>query len=334
MEEQQITLILIRSDGMFDITELVKQIEWSGRKGSAPRTLEVSLLDSSEYERSGINVEKGHSLIFYWNKVELFRGMILKQVDSDNRIMTVKAYDICRYIANNRDSFSYENKTLTYIFQDICRRFQIPAGEVANCNYQIEEMSGMTTTAWDVLCDAMLETFRYTGERYYIYADGERVNLIKRADSVIVWVVETGSNIINYERTRDYSDFVTRVVLYGDDEEIITQEIDSGLEAIFGIFQNVEKPKKDLSTAKYGQIAKNALIHDGKPDHYVDITAIGISDCITGAALQLIIPEIEVSSIFYIDEDTHTFSSNNASENGGFNHIMRLKLRLTNEIQG
>ncbi len=334
MDEQQITLILVRSDGMFDITELVEKIEWGGRKGAAPRTAQVTLLDSSEYERSGIDVAEGHSLVFYWNGVGLFGGMVLKQDDSDERIINVTAYDLCRYLSNNHDSFSYENKTLPYIFKDICNRFNLPIGEVAECSYKIDEMSGLVTTPWDVLCDAMLETFQYTGERYYIYADMEKIHLIKRADSMINWVVEAGSNLMTYKRTRDYSSIATRVKLIGEDDKLILLEVDEELESKFGIFQEVEKPKKDLSSAKYKQIAQNKLKLSGKPDCYITITGIGITDCISGASLHLIIPELDISNVYYIDEDTHTFAANKASINGGFNHTMKLKVRLTNEIQG
>lgn len=168
MTEQQITLVLVKNDEMIDITGLVEQIEWSGRKGAAPRTLKVSLLDSSEYDRSGIDVQKGHNILFQWNGESMFYGMILRQEDSENRIMNITAYDVCRYLANNKDSFTYENKTLTHIFRDVCKRFQLPVGNVVESSYKIDKVSGLMSTPWDLLCDAMLETFQYSGERYYI----------------------------------------------------------------------------------------------------------------------------------------------------------------------
>ena len=335
MNEQQITLLLIKKDAApVDIVELIKQVEWSGRKGAAPRTLRVQLVDSSEYDRSGIDVEQGDNLVFYWNGVELFRGMILKQVDKDDRMMDVTAYDLGRYLANNRDNFSYENKTLSYIFKDICNRFEFPIGECAESSYQLDKMSGLTTTPWDVLTDAMLETFKFTGERYYIYVSDERFNLIKRKDSMINWVVESGSNLLGYTRTRDFSDIKTRVKLLGDKDSVLLLEKNEELEKIFGIYQEVEKVDKDTASSKYKQIAQNKLKFDGKPDSYIQITAIGITDCITGATLHLSIDELGISEVYYIDEDTHTFEANKSSELGGFTHQMSLKLRRTYEIQG
>ena len=64
------------------------------------------------------------------------------------------------------------------------------------------------------------------------------------------------------------------------------------------------------------------------------VNGIGITDCISGCSLKLIIPEIDINDIFYIDEDTHIFEQNKLSINGGFNHTMKLKVRLTDEIQG
>lgn len=334
MTEQQITLIWVKNDEMIDITELVEQIEWSGRKGAAPRTLKVSLLDSSEYDRSGIDVQKGHNILFQWNGESMFYGMVLRQEDSENRIMNITAYDVCRYLANNKDSFTYENKTLTYIFRDVCERFQLPVGNVVESSYKIDKVSGLMSTPWDLLCDAMLETFQYSGERYYIYADTDKINLVKRRETMIKWIVEAGSNLITYKRLQDFSNIKTRVKLIGDKDAVILTETDENLENVFGIYQDVDKPNKDLSTSKYKQIAQNKLKFDGRPDCYIQITGIGITDCISGCSLKLIIPEIDINDIFYIDEDTHIFEQNKLSINGGFNHTMKLKVRLTDEIQG
>ena len=303
MTEQQITLILVKNDEMIDITELVEQIEWSGRKGAAPRTLKVSLLDSSEYDRSGIDVQKGHNILFQWNGESMFYGMVLRQEDSENRIMNITAYDVCRYLANNKDSFTYENKTLTYIFRDVCERFQLPVGNVVESSYKIDKVSGLMSTPWDLLCDAMLETFQYSGERYYIYADTDKINLVKRRETMIKWIVEAGSNLITYKRLQDFSNIKTRVKLIGDKDAVILTETDENLENVFGIYQDVDKPNKDLSTSKYKQIAQNKLKFDGRPDCYIQITGIGITDCISGCSLKLIIPEIDINDICYIDEE-------------------------------
>ena len=258
----------------------------------------------------------------------------MRQQEKHDRSCEVKAYDIGRYLANNRDSFSYKNKTLTDIFRDVCSRFRLNMGACASCSYKLDEMDGLKTTPWDVLTEAMLETFQFTGERYYIYVQGETVNLIKRKDSMINWVAETGQNIISYSRMRDYSEIKTRVKLLGEKDAVLLTETNSALENVFGMFMDVESVDKDTPKSKYKQLAQNKLKKDGKPDCYVEVSAIGITDCITGATLHVTLNGLGINQVYYIDEDTHTFGMNSKSDMGGFNHKMSLKLRLTDEIQG
>ena len=90
-----IRLLHVKRDGsIFDISGLVEQVKWGGRKGSAARTLEVSLLDSSRcgLGRTNIDIEDGQSCVFYWNDTELFRGLIMSQQQSDKQKMPIKAF--------------------------------------------------------------------------------------------------------------------------------------------------------------------------------------------------------------------------------------------------
>ena len=108
---ENINLILYKNGSAYDISELAENIKWKGRKGSAARTLEVSLSDSGK-ARSGIDVTEGNHIVFCYDKKELFRGIIMSQQQSGNFKMPIKAYDNGIYLANNKDTFVYENKTV------------------------------------------------------------------------------------------------------------------------------------------------------------------------------------------------------------------------------
>lgn len=116
-----ISLILYRDGKTFDISELAESIKWKGRKGSAARSVSISLLDCKGVQ-SGIDVTKGHQLIFSYKGKELFRGMIMSQQQSESFKMPITAYDNGIYLANNKDTFVYENKTVHDIFIDVCKR--------------------------------------------------------------------------------------------------------------------------------------------------------------------------------------------------------------------
>ena len=129
-----VCLILVKEENYYDITQLVEQIQW---KGASCRTLSAKLIDDDGYQhaRSHIDVEQGNQCLFYYDGVELFRGIIMTQTQNNSKKMTFTAYDNRIYLANNKDTFVYENKTASEIFRDCCTRFQIPMGEVAECTY-------------------------------------------------------------------------------------------------------------------------------------------------------------------------------------------------------
>ena len=51
---------------------------------------------------------------------------------------------------------------------------------------------------------------------------------------------------------------------------------------------------------------------------------MGIAEVISGIGVYIIIPELEISRTFYVDEDTHTFEDNK--------HTMSLKLNYANDL--
>ena len=162
-----INLILYRDSKTYDISELVESIKWKGRKGSAARSVSISLLDCKGAQ-SGIDVTKGHQLIFSYKGKELFRGMIMSQQQSERFKMPITAYDNGIYLSNNKDTFVYENKTVHDIFIDVCKRFGIKYSDVAKTSYKIPELTKSKTTAWDAILDAISQDFKATGTKYYV----------------------------------------------------------------------------------------------------------------------------------------------------------------------
>ena len=157
--ENGVSLLLFKSaTNGIDITNLVESYKWKGRKNSAARSLTVKLLDDDGYQhaRAGIDCEKGHQCIFYENGEELFRGIIMTTTDTQKKLSTFTAYDNCIYLSNNKDTFTYADKTASEIFVDVCTRFGLPIGQVDNCKYRIPELTKSKSTGWDVIASATI----------------------------------------------------------------------------------------------------------------------------------------------------------------------------------
>lgn len=317
-----ITLILYKNGKAYDISELTESVKWKGRKGSAARSLDVSLVDC-ENAKSGIDVTRGDQLIFAFKGKELFRGMIMSQQQSDKLKMPVTAYDNGIYLANNKDTFQYENKTVHDIFIDVCKRFGIKYSDVAQTSYKIPELTKSKTTAWDAILDAISQDFKATGTKYYVHSSKGVLSLVKRRENILQWVWATGENIISYTYKKSIENIKTRLKIMSKEDTVYAVKKNTELEKKIGIFQDIDKKDDDLSEAKLNQTIKENLKEISSPEISLSIEALGIPEVISGAGVYVIIDELEIKRTFWVDEDSHTFKRNN--------HIMNLTLNSVNE---
>lgn len=321
-----ISLIIIKGEQGYDVSRLVEKISWKGRKGSSARTLSVTLIDNDGYKhaRSEIDVEQGHQCLFSYNGTELFRGIIMKQTQSERKMLEFTAYDNGIYLANNKDTFTYENKTASEVFRDCCTRFGLPVGEVAKCSYKIPELTKSKTTAFDAIADALSLDFDATGIRHYISSEKGKLNLLTRRENIMQWVIEVGQNLSTYSYTRSIEDIKTRVKMVSKEGTTIAEKSNSALEGKIGVFQEIDKPDESLTTAQVNDLIDSMLEEKSTPERTLSVEAVGIPEVISGIGVYIIIPELGLSRTFYVDEDTHTFEDNS--------HRMSLKLNYANDL--
>ncbi|MBQ8331144.1 MAG: hypothetical protein IJX94_01425 [Clostridia bacterium] len=307
-----IELILFKGTQGYDISDLVIQIKWAGRKGSSSRTVEATLLDDEARasSRAGINVEEGQQIIFSLDGQELHQGIIMSQKHTEKKQLTFKAYDNGIYLANNKDTFVYSNKSASHIFRDICKRFGLPTSTVTETVYKIPELVKPKTTAFDALCDALSQTFRAKGHRYYIDSKKGKLRLLKRKENILQWVLEIGQNIISYNSTVSIEKVKTRIKLLSDEGTVLAEKKDTELEKKIGIMQDVDEPDETLNSAQLDELVAAMLDESKQPERSLKLTTLGIPDVVSGVGVVVIIPALGISKTFYVDEDTHIFKDN------------------------
>lgn len=320
-----IVFVLIKSGQSYDVSNLVESIVWSGRCGSAARSIKAVLLDDDGYghDRSGINCEKGHKCIFYWKGKELFRGLIMNQSYS-NKKLTITAYDSGIYLANSKDSFNYKNKKASEIFLDCMKRLNIDVGNIADTKYKIPKLPKQEKTFYDVICDALSSTYKATGERYYPISMKGKLSLLERKKEVIQWVIEPGTNLNSFSYSKSVEDIKTRIRLLTDKGKVVAEEKNSSLEKTFGVFQDIEKAKDKLNAAQLKQMAGSLLKKKGAPSQKFSITALGIPEVYAGKCVYIRVPELSISRTFFVDEDSHTFKGNYHSMKLTLNYIKNI----------
>ena len=138
------------------------------------------------------------------------------------------------------------------------------------------------------------------------------------------WVIEVGQNLSTYSYTRSIEDIKTRVKMVSKEGTTIAEKSNSSLEAKIGVFQEIEQPDESLTTAQINDLISSILDEKSTPQRTLSVEAVGIPDVISGIGVYIIIPELELSRTFYVDEDTHTFQDNM--------HTMSLKLNYANDL--
>ncbi|MBU5680075.1 SH3 domain-containing protein [Blautia sp. MSJ-9] len=301
-----------------NVTKLVKKVTVAGRRGDAPRTLTAILSDSEQYTRATANSGEGQNVFFYSKKKELFRGILMTDNRSNKRTLSIKAYDNCIYLCNNKGNFSFKNKTATYIFQYCLKQLGLPLGAAANTVYVIGELIKKNTTYWDVIEDALSQTYYATGIRYYVSSEKGKIYLRKRREQTSMPLLSLDTNIKTYEMSRSIYNTRTRLTLITSKGNSKGSTIDSALEKKIGRFSDIESVDEDITQTEINQRIKTFKMEKGIIDKDLKVSATGDTRCVSGKCAYVKISPLGVERIMFIEEDTHTF------ENG--HHTMDLKL--------
>jgi len=315
---------IIQAGKTLDISGLVSDMNWSGRKGAAGRSITMTLLDAPEYTRSGIDVEQGCQCIASWNGAELLRGLVVSQGRGKSKKLSIAARDNLIYFANNDDTFNYKNRTASQIFVDVCTRFQIGYDTVADTKYVIPSVSLESGKIWDAILEALSLTYKATGQRYYVVSSKGKVSLLLRKEAVQQWVIEDGQNLIDYDYNKSIESIVTRVRMISEKGAVVASAVNAELEKKFGIFQKIIQKDNDLNAGQLQEVTNSTLKLEGMAKESLSVTGLGIESAISGAAIYLIIPDLDIRRSYYIDEDAHTFRGNY--------HEMKLTLNKANEF--
>ncbi len=301
--------LVIKGPVTLDMTNITLKVKLSGRKGSSARCLAATMLDDDNYgrPRPGIDVGEGVHCIFYWDNTELFRGIVERQSVSQRKILTITAHDNGIYLSTNKDTFSYTGKTASQIFIDVCARFGIPTGEVDDTGYVIEELPKPKTTGWDVITDALSLTYKATGARFWPMSWTGRMQLKRRKNTILQWVLEAGANLIDYSAEKSIENVKTRIRLLSEEGTVLAEASDTGLEGKIGMRQEVNEPDDTLSQAQLNALVESMLAEQSRPEERLSVNAIGQADVISGVGVFIRIPHLNISKTYYVEQDSHVF---------------------------
>ncbi len=104
-----IELLWITQSKTINISNYVQSINWKGAKNTAPRTIDVSIINTDRGLHEKLDIHEGQMLLFKWNSEELFQGFIFSQSKSKSASQSIKAYDQMIYTVKNKNSYVFTN---------------------------------------------------------------------------------------------------------------------------------------------------------------------------------------------------------------------------------
>lgn len=314
----EITLKIGKNGTYKNISKLAKTVSVTGRRGDAPRTLSATLSDSEQFARASANSGEGQQVFFYFNKKEIFRGLLMTDSRNSQRTLSIKAYDNCIYLCNNKSSFSFKKKSATYIFKYCLKKLGLPLGSAVKTGHTIGELVKKNTTYWDVIEDALSQTYYATGIRYYVSSEKGKIYLRKRQEQTSMPILSLDSNIQSYDMSRSIYKTRTRLTLITSKKAKKGSFVNSSLEKKIGKFADIQTVDGDVTKTELNQKISTFKKDTSIVDQELSVTATGDMRCISGKCAYVQISPIWAKRIMFIEEDTHTF------ENG--HHKMSLKL--------
>lgn len=304
-----LTFRMGRDGALHDYSQVFTKLTFSGRKGAAPRSIDMTIADVESLANANINCGEGQTCYLYLDGNEFFRGLLMTDGRNSKNTIPIKAYDDCVRLCNNKDSFSYKDKTAEYIFKDCVKKLGLLLGGSVGTGHKISELIKKGTTYWDVIQDALSQTYKSTGVRYYVYAQKGKIYLKKRTVSKTMPVLSQATNIESYDFNRSIYDTRTRLQLTTSKGTKKGSTVISSLEKKIGKFQDVETVDEDIKNSEIKQRINVFKWEKGIVKKTLKVTATGDISCVSGACVYVEIPEIGAKRMMYIDEDSHTFQN-------------------------
>lgn len=308
----------------FDISEIVRSVEWRGAIDDCFRVLTVDLLNVDYAKKQKlIDFKHGKELRLFHNKKELFRGVLFSFDLSDDGNMSLTAFDDNVYLTKSRDTRKFINQKASDIVRRLCNDFEIPIGTISDTGYVIPKLIFRDKSLYDMIMTAITVTEKQTGRRFFIGNELGELTLRERKEQVSQWVIESGSNLTSASYSQSIEEMKTKIKVTKNGK-VLAEINDRELMEQYGIMQHIEEAKEGTSTSAAKELAKSLLDQLGTIDDEAIINAIGIDEVIAGTSVYV---REEITGIvggYYVIADSHRF------ENG--KHTMRLTLSATDDL--
>ena len=297
-------------------------IEWSTERRSTPGKLTFKIINDGI-----IDFEEGSRVRLKVDGKEVFYGFVFTKRRDKNQIISVTAYDQLRYL-NNKDTYVYENKTVTEFIQMIATDFNLKTGTLEDTKFKIASRVEDNTSLFDMIENALDLTLQNTKEMFVMFDEFGKITLkniasmrVGEESAYLLIDEETGENF-EYSSSID-SDVYNKIKLSYDNEDTGKRDINIAQDGThmneWGVLQYFDT----LSKGENGQAKADALLklYNKKSRNLKITNAIGDTRVRAGSlvVVSLALGDVNLKNFMLVEKVRHTFKLDQ--------HVMDLTLR-------
>lgn len=282
-------------------------LEWERR--GAPGKLSFDVLNDNE-----LVFFEGDAVRFDYGETKMFYGFVFAKKRSNNRIISVTAYDQLRYF-KNKDTYTYTGKTAASLLKLIIEDFKLQGGMIEDSEYVIPARSEDNQDLFTIMDNATQETIANIGKIFVLYDDYGKLTYkeLKNMKLDLLIDAETAESF-EYTSSIDENTY-NQIKIIKEDKENNKREIfiakDTETQNEWGILQLVE----NIQDGENGKIIADTLLklHNQKT-RKLDINGAFGDVRVRGGSLigvLLNVGDLNVANYMMVEKVKHSFYESN-----------------------
>ncbi|WP_242840856.1 NlpC/P60 family protein [Metaclostridioides mangenotii] len=287
---------------VYDLTNLVEKVTWSGDYKSPSRTLDFSVFSSAvDINTPSLDLPVGSTVCFYHNNTELFRGMVIdRSRNSGNNSINYTCKDIGSRLVRSKYAYNFAEEKPEDIANKILKENGFIIGEILKTDYKYTKIFTQSSI-YDIIMSAYTSATSKTGKKYMITTDIDKINVVEKGKTKLKVAFNEEDNLINTSFSESIDNVVNKVILIDQSGNKVNELKDDDSIKKYGLLQEIVQQQAEGASQDL-----KASLQDVKKT--CNLKGFGDTSCITGYGVEVKDTYTGLVGLFYIDSDKHTWT--------------------------
>lgn len=297
---------IVETNGqIYEISELVTKVKLSEKFNDGCSKLEFSYLNDD------LVISNGSIITFKYENENMFKGYVFKVEVTENKEITVIAYDQLRY-CKTKDTIVVDKDTVTSVVKKMCNYFNLKTGTSTDTKFILPTSVQDDKTWLDIVYTAISDNLLATGKRYCLRDNFGEIELKDLEELTLDLILGDESLVYGYSHTKSIDDnFYNQIKIVSDNEKTGRRDVyitkDSDSIAKYGLLQHFEVLDKNYNPSQAKNMADTLLKLHNREFESLTIKCLGEVKLRAGTSFYGSISDINLNKRLIVQSVTHNF---------------------------